>query len=436
MRQAAVPFRLAAVMLAVAAGVVFCAPPADGAELPFPSHQLVADRGAFLPFASPPAEPAGLCIIDSGLTLNPDLEPVVVDREALDGGDPGDVSPDLHGTRMAMEAAAVPGDGWGMIGAAPGAVRIVSIRATSTADALTFNAYKQAVLLCEQRAARYNIKVISLSVGFQGTPVPEQLAQLEDVVQDARAHYGIDVAAAAGNEGASQVSYPAAAPGVLAVGASDAQRERCAFSNTGPQLALLAPGCDLEEANPLTGAVEYDEAGASFAEADAAAVLAALRAYRPDLGPEEAEQLMRSTAAAVSGVLDVTALFQAAGLGGVIADGEAHEPTSTLAPAPMLAGSPATGAPAKHRTSPIKPRVRIRRHGKMLLVRLLNLPRGDRLAATLLGPRHHGHRRLLRRVSTGRRRIALPAIHAGLLLLSYTDPAGHAVSSQVSYALG
>jgi hypothetical protein len=436
MRQAAAPIRLAAVMLAAAASIVLCAPAAYGEELPFPSHQLQADRGAFLPFASPPAQPVGVCIIDSGVDLNPDTQPVVVDREALDGGNPGDVSPDLHGTRMAMEAAAVPGNDWGMVGAAPGAVRIVSIRATNTEGVLSFNAYKQAVLLCEQRAARYNIKVISLSVGFQGTPVPEQLAQFEDVVQDARARYGIDVAAAAGNEGGSQVSYPAAAPGVLAVGASDAQRERCAFSNIGPQLALLAPGCDLEEANPLTGAVEYDEAGTSFSEADAAAVLAALRAYRPDLGPEEAEQLMRSTAAAAGGVLDVTALFQAAGLGGVIANGEAQEPTSGLTQGPTPASSPTTGSPAKHRTLPIKPRVQIHRHGKMLLVRLLNLPRGDRMAAILLGPRHHGRRRLLRRVSSGRRRIALPAIHAALLVLSYTDPAGHVASSQVSYTLG
>jgi len=426
-----------AVAIALAgAALAGCSPDAAMAvasELPFPSQQRVSDRGAFLSFASAPAEPAGLCIIDSGLTPNPDLEPVVVDREALDGGDPGDVDPGLHGTRMAMEAAAVPGNGWGMVGAAPGAVRIVSIRATNTADALSFNAYKQAMLLCELRAAKYNIKVISLSVGFQGTPTPEQLAQLEDAVKDARARFGMDVVAAAGNEGAPQISYPAAAPGVLAVGASDAQREPCAFSNTGPQLALPAPGCDLEEANPLTGAVEYNEAGSSFSAADDAAVLAALRAYRPDLGPEQAEQLMRSTAAAAGGVLDVTALFRAAGLGGVIADGEAHEPQ--LTPTLTLASSPAAKPTAKHRALLAKPRVRIRRHGETFVVRLLNLPRGDSLTATLLGPRHHTHRHLLRRVSMIRRTISLPVIHAGLLLLSYADPAGRAVSPQASYPL-
>jgi Subtilase family len=427
--------RLIAALLVAAGGAASMCSPARGSELPFPSQQRQSDRGAPLPFASAPTRPAGLCIIDSGLTLNPDLEPVVVDREALDGGDPGDVDPGLHGTRMAMEAAAVPSNGWGMVGAAPGAVRIVSIRATNTADGLSFNAYKQGMLLCEIRAATYNIKIISLSVGFQGTPAPEQIAQLEDAVTKARSTYGLDVVAAAGNEGASQISYPAAAPGVLAVGASNAQREPCAFSNTGPQLALLAPGCDLEEANPLTGTVEYNEAGTSFSEADDAAVLAALRAYRPDLGPEQAEQLMRSTAAAAGGVLDVSALFRAAGLGGVIADGEAHGPKPQLTPSSTLVNPPAAKPTAKHRALLAKPRVRIRQHGKTFVVRLLNLPRGDRLAATLLGPRHHTHRHLLRRISTIRRTISLPVIHAGLLLLSYTDPAGRAVSPQASYPL-
>jgi hypothetical protein len=420
-------------VLAVAFAAALAAP-AAGSELPFPSQQRVSDRGAALPFASAPAQPAGLCIIDSGLTLNPDLASVVVDRESLDGGHPGDVDPGLHGTRMAMEAAAVPGSDWGMVGAAPSAVRIVSIRATSTEDALSFTAYKQAMLLCELRAARFNIKVISLSVGFQGTPTAEQLVQLEDAVTEARSTYGLDVVAASGNEGASRISYPAAAPGVLAVGASNAQREPCAFSNTGPQLALLAPGCDIDEANPLTGAAEYDQAGSSFSAANDAAVLAAVRAYRPDLGPEAAEQLMRSTSEIAGGVLDVGALFRAAGLGGVIADGEAHEPTA-LASAPTMAVLPSASPTAKHRARLVELRVRIRRRGKMLVVRLLNLPRGDRTVATLLGPRHGSHRRLLRRITSARRTISLSAVHAALLLLDYTDPAGHIVSSRASYTL-
>jgi membrane-anchored mycosin MYCP len=432
MRQAAAPVRLAALMLATAAGVVLCVPPADGAELPFPSHQLVADRGAFLPFASPPAQPVGACIIDSGVDLNPDTQPVVVDREALDGGNPEDVSPELHGTRMAMEAAAVPGNDWGMVGAAPGAVRIVSIRATNTEDDLTFQAYKQGILACELKAPTYNIKIISLSIGFPSVPTPEQQSELQDAVVDARARFGIDVLAAAGDEGATQIAYPAGAPGVLAVGASNAQRERCPFSNVGPQLALLAPGCDLDEANPLTGEAEYDLAGDSFSEAAVAAVLGALRAYRPELTGEQAEELLKQTATAAGGVLDVTALFQAAGLGSVVANGEAHEPTPTppvTSTLPSITSPPPVSRPARL----ARPRVLIHRHGKTIIVGLLNLPRGDRVTLTLLGRRRDGHRRRVRQVFSTRRTIALPAVGGGLLVVSFSDPQGHALPSSASY---
>jgi hypothetical protein len=425
------PVRL--LLTAIAAWCSAICTPALASELPFPSQQRVSDRGAFLTAAPPPIQPAGLCIIDSGLTLNRDLQSVVVDREALEGGSPEDVAPDLHGTRMAMEAVSIADNNWGMAGAAPGAVRIVSIRATNTADALSFDAYKQAMLLCELRASTYDIKVISLSVGFQGTPTPEQLAELQDAVQNARTRYGIDVVAAAGNEGSSQISYPAAATGVLAVGAANAQREPCSLSNTGLQLALLAPGCDLEEASPLTGEVEYNEAGTSFAGVDDAAVLAALRAYRPDLSPDGAEQLMRSTAAAAGGVLDVTALFQAAGLQGVIAEGEAQEPKPAT-PATSVP-TPVKPAPAHRTRRMIHPRVRIRRHGKALVMDLQNLPHGDRAIVDLLGPPRHGRRHRVLQSSSNHRRVSLPAVHGGLLALIYTDSAGHRVSYAASYHL-
>ena len=432
MSAARQPARVTAMAVAVIWWATAICAPTFASELPFPTSQLQSDRGAFLPFVAPPSQPAAVCLIDSGVDVNPDTQPVLVDREALDGGDPGDVDPALHGTRMTMEAAAAAGNEWGMVGAAPTAVRIVSIRATSTTDGLSFGAYKQAILLCELRASTYDIKVISLSVGFQGSPGPEELAELQDAVQNARTRYSIDVVAAAGNESSAEISYPAAAPGVLAVGAADAQRERCAFSNTGSQLALLAPGCDLEEANPLSGSPEYDYAGTSQATAITAAVLAALRAYRPDLSPEGAEQLLRGTAAAAGAVLDVTALFRAAGLGGLIAEGEAREPR----PALPAASIPAPVKPAAaHPTRLIRPRVRLRRHGKTLIVDLQNLPHGDHAIVKLLGPRLHRHRHRVRQISSKHRTVSLPEVHGGMLTVVYRNPAGQPVSNGSSYRL-
>ena len=55
--------------------------------------QAVADDGAFLPYAPPPAQRGGLCLVDTGVNVNPDTEGIVVDRTAIDGGSGEDVSP-------------------------------------------------------------------------------------------------------------------------------------------------------------------------------------------------------------------------------------------------------------------------------------------------------------------------------------------------------
>ena len=100
------------ILILVSLGSLVMAATAGGEQL----SSQVADRGRWLPFVPAPPQPGGICMIDSGVEINPDTQPEVIAREALDGGDPGDVSPIKHGTLMAMEASA-PANGWGMIGA-------------------------------------------------------------------------------------------------------------------------------------------------------------------------------------------------------------------------------------------------------------------------------------------------------------------------------
>lgn len=417
-------------VMALLAGVgMLLTPIAARGELAYPPSQTIADRGTWLPFAPAPAQPAGICLIDSGVNLNPDTQSEVIDREALDGGSPNDVSPVEHGTLMAMEMAA-PFNDWGTVGAAPTAVRIVSIRAESATDALTVGAYKQAIVACQDLAARhpeFNLKVINLSLGFQDQPSSEQLMELEDAATTAH-NAGLDLVAAAGDEGSQSISYPAAVSPIIAVGASGANRAPCSFSNTGPQLALLAPGCDLQEANPISGAPMNEYGGTSQAGAiTAAAGLAALRAYEPDIGPSQAEQLLISTARAAGGSLDVTALFQAAGLESIIEAGERNEPTT---PPP----TPALVAPHVERSTPSRrlprPRLSVRRRGNTLLVRFLNLP-ADGQAILNIFSRQHGHPRVeLTHMATRHRAVRLRT-HANTVVdISYAPlQAGQAKNS-------
>ena len=207
-----------------------------------------ADDGAWLPYAPSPSARAGLCLVDTGVDLNPDTEPTVVDRIAIDNGTPNDVSPDTHGTVMAMMAGA-PRNSWGMVGTAPGAVQIVSVRILEPGQTtFPFSAYASGITACLRIRAQYNIRVINLSLGSPSTPSSQDVTAITNAVREAN-DYGLAVVAAAGNDDGGPVEYPAAAPGVLSVGATDTTTGAfCSFSNHGEGLRLTAPGCDLNGA--------------------------------------------------------------------------------------------------------------------------------------------------------------------------------------------
>ena len=195
--------------------------------------QAVADDGAFLPYAPAPAQLAGLCLVDTGVNLNPDTEGVVVERTALDGGSGNDVSPTLHGTVLAMMAGA-PANGWGMVGTAPRTIQIVSVRILEPGQtAFPFDAYAAGITACLRVRQQHNVRVINLSLGTSESPSEESYEALTNAVERAT-NYGVAVVAAAGNDDGGAVEYPAAYPGVLAIGATDTQGGGfCSFSNRG-----------------------------------------------------------------------------------------------------------------------------------------------------------------------------------------------------------
>lgn len=78
--------------------------------------------------------------------------------------------------------------------------------------------------------------------------------------------------AAAGNDGAAQLRYPAAYPEVLAVGAVDARLRRSRWSNYGRLLDLVAPGEDLWTVDERGAG--YFASGTSFAAPLVSAALA------------------------------------------------------------------------------------------------------------------------------------------------------------------
>jgi hypothetical protein len=411
------PFSISFVVLALTLGALAST---SRAETAIPA-QALADGGAFLPYAPAPAQPSGLCVVDTGVNVNPDTEGVVVDRTAIDGGSGDDVSPTAHGTVLAMMAAA-PANGWGMVGTAPRAVQIVSVRIVEPGKTtFPFSSYAAGITICLQLRHKYDIHAVNLSLGSSEAPSAQGYEAVGNAVQEAT-DYGVAVVAAAGNDDGGAVQYPAAYPGVLSVGATDTQGGGfCSFSNRGGGLRLLAPGCDLDGADPGSGAANFNYwQGTSESSAIAASSLDALESYRPDLSPAAAEEMLAS---ADNGVLNVAGAFRNAGLGAIISAGEAAEPGA--APATSQEKSPESVPPsnAMTLTRPFaRPVARFKRiRGRLVLV-LTGRPSEAHAEVRYLGRRRHSlHLKVLRTVQGVFSQLTMPSSGIVEVSLRYVD---------------
>jgi hypothetical protein len=368
----------ARVALALSAFVAMAVPSAVLAATPAITAQAQAADAAFLAYAPAPAGGSGaLCLVDTGVHANADTTPGLVSATALDGGSGEDVDPQGHGTRMAMVAGAA---GSGLVGAWP-QLRVVSVRATTQPPpgqepTFEFNNYAEGIEHCLQQQGRYAIHAVDLALSSTIPPSPDESQTLQSAIAQADAKNMAIVAAAGNAPGA--VEEPGAQPGILAVGAFTAQPDGTSATPTGSVcsfsanavLTLFGPGCGIDEADPFTDQPTCCGNGTSQASAFVSAVLVALMSYDPSIGYTRAEELLVSTA--TDGDLNVAAAFNAAGLGSIVAAGNANLPK---APAP--AATPPTNSSAK-----VPGAVSLRRlrwHRGVLEIRVAPLPKGARL---------------------------------------------------------
>lgn len=96
------------------------------------------------------------------------------------------------------------------------------------------------------------VDVISMSLGGAWSTPAER-----DAISKAY-KAGITIVAASGNDGTNRVSYPAALPEVIAVGAVDNKSAKATFSQYGPELAIVAPGVDVNSSVPQGTGREAD----------------------------------------------------------------------------------------------------------------------------------------------------------------------------------
>jgi serine protease len=136
-----------------------------------------------------------------------------------------------HGTLMAGLIAQTTGNALGGAGVAPAAA-IMPIRVLRP----DLSGSARAIARGVRYAVDHGADVINMSIAG-----PSPTRALTAAV-DYAASKGVTVVAAAGNDGRASVSWPAADPKVIAVGAVRRDLTRASYSNYGRALDLVAPG--------------------------------------------------------------------------------------------------------------------------------------------------------------------------------------------------
>ena len=252
----------------------------------------------------------------------------------------------------------------GVTGVAPGA-RILSVQVTLEyndplgSDSAVVDRLPAAIAAGIRYAVAHGATVISLPLDPGTMAAPEGASTASDGSQAEQAAVsyaisrGVVLVAPAGDngDGGNVVNYPAAYPGVIAVGATARDGSLAPFANTGSYVALTAPGAagpavaaDSDTAPPVGLTVPAPGGGyQTLASTDMAAALTAgvaalIRGRYPGLTPAEVGQALEESATGSGG---------AAGRGhGALNAGKALTRAAAIAAQPRPSATPTAPASA------------------------------------------------------------------------------------------
>ncbi|NUP48291.1 MAG: type VII secretion-associated serine protease mycosin, partial [Catenulispora sp.] len=258
----------------------------DPAAVPWAQSRMAFTR------VWPVTQGAGVtvAVVDSGVDRHPQLGDAVTDGgDVYQPGGSARVDAAGHGTLVAGIIAARPAAGVGFAGVAP-AARVLAVKVAEGECATSADAIGAGI----EAAIAGGATVVNVSITSQNPS-----ARLRQAVLDAQAH-SVVVVAASGNEADSgnPTEYPAALPGVLAVAAIGADGKRAAFSGTGEQIGVAAPGDAITSLGAQTDGfgVVGGAAGTSFAAPYVTGVAALVRAEYPDLSASQVVRRIEATA--------------------------------------------------------------------------------------------------------------------------------------------
>lgn len=191
-----------------------------------------------------------VAVVDTGVSsTHPDLQGRLLAGIDIANGDsdpsPSTTDPESgHGTHVAGTIAAQGDNGVGVVGVCWNGVKILPVKVFPDSGG---GATSSDIIDGLQYAMEQGAQVVNLSLGGPGGLAAEG-DKIHELTQA-----GIIVVAAAGNDGAAGVSYPAAFADSIAVSAVDENENLTAYSNFGPEIDIAAPGGE-----DLSGAVNSD----------------------------------------------------------------------------------------------------------------------------------------------------------------------------------
>jgi subtilisin family serine protease len=379
-------------VLAASAAATAAALPAAAATQPVATPAVTRAAEWWLttlqvPAASRAAPEAGkgvtVAVLSTGVDArHPDLTGTVTEGPDFSktGRAPGDSYWGAEGTAVASLIAGHghgAGGTEGITGVAPGA-KILSLQVTLeyndplNSDAAITRNLPAAIAAGIRYAVGHGATVIALPLDPSalgaapaGDPAAGGSAAERSAVSFALAHNVVLVAPAGDNGGATDsVNYPAAYPGVVAVGATSRTGQLAPFTNSGSYVALTAPGSGTTPDRTLSGGMTEDPAAGLMAAAPGggyeplassdmsaaltAGVAALIRSRYPWLtGPEVTQAIER-------GVTPPGAAAQPAAAGwgrGALDAGAALTAAASIAAA-HPAPAPATAQPAAPAVTP------------------------------------------------------------------------------------
>lgn len=228
-----------------------------------------------------------VAVIDSGLDFSHPDRPAnlvpgydFVDDDAIPDDQFG------HGTHVTGIIAAATDNGQGVAGVAPG-VSIMELRVLSSSG--VGNEYDVGRALEFVTDPGHPARIVNMSLGGNTND-----AFMQQAVADASAQGALLVASAGNAPSLSPPVYPAAYPGVLAIGAIDSSDSVASFSIRSSYTFLAAPGVSIY--STYRGGSYGYLSGTSMAAPHVAGVAALMLAANPALGADGIARGLKETA--------------------------------------------------------------------------------------------------------------------------------------------